>query len=215
MSPPTRYLEYNSGFFTPLAPFYDWFAIASAPAVRRGLDLAGSLAGARVMDLATGTGAVAFAALRRGASVVGVDACEAMLERARAKVRPGDDLEFRLGSVEEIPASELASADLVTISLGLHDMPPAFRSELLLRLASAPVKRLLVIDYGFPGISWLAWLYTRIVASFETVFFPGFMAAGGIDAHLERAGFRPVAATSLFPGFFRAVLAEPGPQGAS
>ena len=41
--------------------------------------------GMRVLDVATGTGMVAFALAERGATVVGLDQSEAMLSGARAR----------------------------------------------------------------------------------------------------------------------------------
>lgn len=204
-----RYQDYNNQFFAPLARWYPWFAVASQGAVNRGLDMAGDLAGLRLLDLCTGTGAVALEAARRGARVVGVDICEPMLAQARAALRPGMEVEFRLQSVDALDAEELAGFDLVTISLGLHDMPQGFRGDLLRALASAPVKRLLVIDYGFPSNRLLAWIYRTLVASFETVFFPQFVRAGGIVSHLEQAGFAIEAERGFFPYFFAAALATP------
>lgn len=208
-----HYLEYNQKFFTPLAGWYDHFALASRAAVRGGLDLAGPLAGRTVIDLCTGTGAVAREAARRGARVLAVDACPAMLEKARAWADGNPEVELRLASVDELPDAELAGADLVTISLGLHDMPQGFRAGLLAKLAGAGVARLLVIDYGFPANPVLNRLYMAVVASFETVFFPQFMKSGGIEGQLARAGFSIQRRTWFFPGFFEAVLAVPAGAG--
>jgi len=49
-----------------------------AASVERVVELAGVHPGVRLVDLATGTGAVARFAVRRGASVVGVDVSEPM-----------------------------------------------------------------------------------------------------------------------------------------
>src|SRR5436853_5599506 len=54
---------------------------------RRLIRLADVRAGARVLDLATGTGDIAFAAASRGAQVVGLDITQRMIELARAKSR--------------------------------------------------------------------------------------------------------------------------------
>lgn len=204
-----KYAQYNNDFFAPLARWYPWFAIFSQGPVRGGLDLCGDLTGKHVIDLCTGTGAVALDAARRGARVVGVDLSEPMLAQARAAVKPGMQVEFRCQGVDAIPAEELAAADLVTISLGLHDMPQGYRNELLATLAAAPVKEVLVIDYGFPANGFVHWLYMLIVSSFETVFFPQFMRAGGVRAHLEAHGFAVRDRRHFFPYFFEAALAAP------
>ena len=80
----------------------------------------------RALDAACGTGrqSAALAELRH--EVVGVDATEAMLERARERV-PG--AEFRLGLLTELPV-ETGSVDLAVCSLALthlEDPAPAIR----------------------------------------------------------------------------------------
>jgi demethylmenaquinone methyltransferase/2-methoxy-6-polyprenyl-1,4-benzoquinol methylase len=52
---------------------------------RRAVDLAEIGPGAKVLDVATGTGDMAIEAASRGAQVIGSDFSEGMLERARAK----------------------------------------------------------------------------------------------------------------------------------
>lgn len=64
------------------------------------LDAADVMAGVRVLDVGCGTGALAGAAARRGASPLGVDLAEAMVETARAAV-PG--CEFRCADAEALP----------------------------------------------------------------------------------------------------------------
>jgi ubiquinone/menaquinone biosynthesis C-methylase UbiE len=76
------------------------------------LDLADLAAGERLLDVGTGTGVVAGAALERGALAVGVDPSLGMLQVAR-KVRPevpvaaGEtlDLLFRTGAFDVVTAS--------------------------------------------------------------------------------------------------------------
>ncbi len=64
------------------------------------LDAAGVGAGQRVLDVATGPGYVAAAALERGAEPVGIDIAEGMIEVARRE-NPG--IEFVLGDAEQMP----------------------------------------------------------------------------------------------------------------
>lgn len=67
------------------------------------------------LDAACGTGRHAAHLSALGHAVIGVDATEAMLAIARAKVPNGD---FRLGRLEALPAAD-ASVDLVTCALSL------------------------------------------------------------------------------------------------
>src|SRR5947209_394608 len=63
-------------------------SLGQDPRWRRGLVAAlDPLPGQRVLDVATGTGMVAFALAERGCAVVGLDQSEEMLSAARAKLR--------------------------------------------------------------------------------------------------------------------------------
>src|SRR5947208_10083952 len=56
--------------------------------------------GQRVLDVATGTGLVAFGLARRGAEVVGVDQSEEMLAGARRRLSDHPDLAGRVSFVQ-------------------------------------------------------------------------------------------------------------------
>ena len=64
------------------------------------LDAADVMAGHRVLDVACGTGGLSAAATRRGASPLGIDLAEAMVDAARAAL-PG--VEFRVADAEALP----------------------------------------------------------------------------------------------------------------
>jgi SAM-dependent methyltransferase len=79
--------------------------------------------GQRLLDLATGTGAVAELAAPTGAEVVGVDIAPALIEQAkeRAAVR-GLDIDYRVGDVEALELED-ASFDLVSSTCGVMFAP--------------------------------------------------------------------------------------------
>lgn len=74
--------------------------------------------GVRVLDIACGTGALAAAAARRGAEVIGMDFAPNMIAEASRR-DPGID--FRVGDAEAIPLAD-ASFDAVTCSFGMLHM---------------------------------------------------------------------------------------------
>lgn len=86
-----------------------------AGVVERLVELAEAQPGTRLLDLATGTGAVARAAALRGAAVVGVDVSAAMLGVAR-ELSPG--VEFRLADAHALPFEE-GGFDVVACGLAL------------------------------------------------------------------------------------------------
>jgi len=76
-------------------------------------ELAGPLAGKRVLDVGTGDGAYAIEAARRGADVTGVDSDPAMLGAARARARAGGvSVALREARAEALPFAG-ASFDVV------------------------------------------------------------------------------------------------------
>lgn len=114
------------------------------------------LAGARVVDLATGTGALAAALLRRGATLAAltaVDASPRMLARARARLAAADPTPVLLvADARAVPLPD-GCADLVTIGYLLHLLDPAARGRVLreaFRLLR-PGGRLVAVVHGIPG----------------------------------------------------------------
>src|SRR5438105_4873960 len=82
--------RYVRKLFATIADRYDFITVVLSYGQdrrwkRRVIDLAALGSGARVLDLATGTGDLAFAALDRGARVVALDITPRMIELAHAK----------------------------------------------------------------------------------------------------------------------------------
>jgi len=105
----------RAGWESVPRPYHDAWGTLTTQAVAPLLNAVGAGPGVRVLDVATGPGYVAAAAVRRGASVVGIDFSEAMLAEARGH-HPGID--FRSGDAEALPFPE-ASFDAVVMSFGL------------------------------------------------------------------------------------------------
>jgi ubiquinone/menaquinone biosynthesis C-methylase UbiE len=83
---------------------YERFAARLAPVQDQLVSLLEVGDGDRVLDLATGTGEIAFRAARRGAIVSAIDIAAPMLEKARASAaEQGLDVSFELGDVEYLP----------------------------------------------------------------------------------------------------------------
>jgi len=81
---------------------------------QRLLDAASVKAGARLLDLACGSGEPALSAARRGARVLATDLSPQMVEATRRRAaREGVELEVRVMDLEEIELPD-ASFDVVT-----------------------------------------------------------------------------------------------------
>ena len=112
--------------FDAIAANYDTLRFVQVCA-RRLIELTGLPAGARVLDVATGTGLVALAASHMvgpGGRVVGVDLSPEMLERARLKGQKMGitGVDFRQGDAEHLAFAD-ASFDVVLCASALFFMP--------------------------------------------------------------------------------------------
>jgi demethylmenaquinone methyltransferase/2-methoxy-6-polyprenyl-1,4-benzoquinol methylase len=111
-------------------------------------------AGMRILDVATGTGMVAFALAARGAEVVGLDQSEAMLGGARARLQRTPELSGRLSFVlGEAESLSFADGEFDAVSftylLRYVDDPVATMRELARVLK--PGGRIGMVEFGVPG----------------------------------------------------------------
>ena len=153
--------------FAPLGPTYDRYAallsFGQDPRWRRFLVsriVAGP--GDRVLDVATGTGAVARELIRRhGCTVVGLDQSPEMLAEARRRL--GDDVELVEGRAEELPFAD-AFFDALTFTYLLRyvDDPAATLKELARVVRSGGT--VASLEFAAPRALWRpAWeLYVRV-----------------------------------------------------
>jgi 2-polyprenyl-3-methyl-5-hydroxy-6-metoxy-1,4-benzoquinol methylase len=87
------------------------------------VDLAGDVRGLRVLDLACGQGRITRELARRGASVVGIDLSDALLEMARTAENEAPlGITYLDGDVTSASALAGETFDLVTCSHGLADI---------------------------------------------------------------------------------------------
>lgn len=97
---------------TRAAPYAASLVALTAPGAAHLLDAAGVTSGTRVLDVATGPGVVALAAVDRGADVVAVDQSEAMVALAADRLSdvrraPADALPFPDGAFDAVVAGFL------------------------------------------------------------------------------------------------------------
>jgi demethylmenaquinone methyltransferase/2-methoxy-6-polyprenyl-1,4-benzoquinol methylase len=125
------------------------------PRWRRALvDVIDPRPGMRILDVATGTGMVAFALAGRGAEVVGLDQSEAMLAAARARLARTPELAgrmtFVIGEAETLPfASGEFDALSFTYLLRYVDDRAATMTEL--SRVVAPGGPIGMVEFGVPG----------------------------------------------------------------
>jgi demethylmenaquinone methyltransferase/2-methoxy-6-polyprenyl-1,4-benzoquinol methylase len=172
-----------------------------------------------ILDLATGSGDVAFA-LRHGLPkdfhITGVDFCEPMLEQARGKrgkqgLSP-DDNQFLVGDCLDLEFAD-ESFDLITIAFGLRNLENRKRglSEMLRVLK--PGGRMIVLEFSQPYFWFrpfyyfylkciLPWLARWVTGDRDAYLYLGssisdFPGRSGLSRELEEAGFSQVQCKAL------------------
>lgn len=121
------------------------------------LDLAGNTGGRDILDVGCGEGKLALKLSAQGASVLGIDASEAMIKAAKRNATPqGDEIHLAVGRIEHLPiASE--TFDLVvakTVLCFVEDAAPVF--EELARVLR-PGGTLIIGELG----KWSTWAAGR------------------------------------------------------
>lgn len=99
--------------------YYEFFAAVTALATNPLLDAVRLRSGTRLLDVATGPGALAAAAANRDARPVGIDLSQQMIVLAR-RLHPA--IEFREADVEHLPFAD-DTFDAVVCAFGLGHFP--------------------------------------------------------------------------------------------
>jgi demethylmenaquinone methyltransferase/2-methoxy-6-polyprenyl-1,4-benzoquinol methylase len=122
--------------------------------------------GQRILDVATGTGMVAFALARRGATVIGLDQSEDMLNAARERLaaEPADNLTFIQGEAEHLPFDD-GEFDALTFTYLLRYVDHRDATMRELARVVRPGGRIGMVEFGVPASAPLraAWrVHTRV-----------------------------------------------------
>ena len=175
ISTPDGKRRYVRALFATIADRYDFITVALSYGQdqrwkRRVIALVEPRPGLRVLDLATGTGDLAFAAAARGARVVGLDITYRMIELARRKSQPASPelaraegerkraLQFAVGDMLALPFPA-ASFDIVTTGYGLRNVPDLPQAIEEIRRVLAPGGQVISLDFNRPVNTWIRCAY--------------------------------------------------------
>ena len=116
--------------------------------------------GERALDLASGTGDLAFALAARGARVVGLDVTHRMLQLAAEKARGSGatGVTWTVGDMASLPGPS-AAFTLVTTSYGLRNVPDLETAIDEIVRVLAPGGRLLSLDFNRPASPLICTIY--------------------------------------------------------
>jgi demethylmenaquinone methyltransferase/2-methoxy-6-polyprenyl-1,4-benzoquinol methylase len=146
--------RYVRSLFATIADRYDFITVVLSYGQdrrwkRRVVALAQPRCGVRALDLATGTGDIAFALAARGAAVVGLDVTFRMIQLARRKAAANAAAAFLVGDMLALPFPP-SSFDIVTIGYGLRNVPDLNAALGELTRVLKPGGRVISLDFNRP-----------------------------------------------------------------
>jgi demethylmenaquinone methyltransferase / 2-methoxy-6-polyprenyl-1,4-benzoquinol methylase len=130
---------------------------------RRLVDLGRPASGMLALDLATGTGDIAFLLHDRAARTIGLDVTLRMIELARAKRPDSSAPQFIVGDMTALPFPS-ASVDMVTTGYGLRNVPDLASSIDEIYRVLRRGGQLLSLDFNRPSAAWLRTIYLLYLA---------------------------------------------------
>jgi demethylmenaquinone methyltransferase / 2-methoxy-6-polyprenyl-1,4-benzoquinol methylase len=186
--------------FATIADRYDFITVVLSYGQdrrwkRRLIDLAAPRPGARALDLATGTGDLAFALASRGARVVGLDITFRMIELANGKAAPPAPPRcpsFLVGDMLALPFPS-GSFDIVTTGYGLRNVPNLATAIEEIERVLSPGGCVLSLDFNRPS--------NRLVRSAYLAYLTVVGAALGWVLHRDPDTYRYIPASiRQYPG---------------
>jgi demethylmenaquinone methyltransferase/2-methoxy-6-polyprenyl-1,4-benzoquinol methylase len=215
--------RHNRRLFGTIAPRYDLITRVLSFGrdqlwKSRLLDLAAVSTGQQSLDLACGTGDLAFAAAERGARVLALDLTPEMIVRARARDEARQrDVRWVVGDMTQLPVAS-ATIDVVTTGYGLRNVPDLPAALVEAYRVLKPGGRLCSLDFDRPESAWvrtiyltylnvaggvLGWILHRDPETYQYIpasirRYPG---ARGVCALMTATGFADVRHVSVFGGF--------------
>jgi demethylmenaquinone methyltransferase/2-methoxy-6-polyprenyl-1,4-benzoquinol methylase len=157
---PSSKRAYVRRLFSTIADRYDLITVLLSFGLDRGwkkrlASIAGDVRGKRVLDLACGTGDIAFEFRDRGASIVGVDITFRMVQLARMKALAPPEPRtptpaLVVGDMTSLPIRD-QQFDIVTTGYGLRNVPVLDTAIAEIRRVLRPDGLLLSLDFNRPS----------------------------------------------------------------
>lgn len=147
--------RYVRRLFSTIADRYDLITVLLSFGLdrrwkARAISLAAPAPGLRALDLACGTGDLAFALAAGGATVAGLDVTHRMLQLAKGKAAAGSAPSFVTGDMTALPFPD-AYFDIVTTGYGLRNVPDLALAVSEIQRVLRPGGTLVSLDFNRPG----------------------------------------------------------------
>ncbi len=200
-----KHSYFNNKWFARWAPYYDLFDLFISKLrleAARTIDLP---PGSKILDVASGTGSQAVALAKENYDVIGIDLSPEMLNQAKKKTSPNLSLKFQVLDATRLPFKP-KSFDGVSISLGLHDMPPTIGLEVLNEIKRVTKKggKTLIVEHLEPAIHWVAKLAHPFIRAGETPNYIPFVNVG-LERILQNSGLE-ISQSKYWRGLFQIVV---------
>ena len=222
-SSPERKRRYVRSLFATIADRYDLITILLSAGLDRGwkrrlVSEIPSPANARVLDLACGTGDIAFEAAAAGSRVIGLDITPRMVRLASLKPQPfRHRVSFVTADMMALPMPD-ASFDVVTTGYGLRNVPDLPGALAEIHRVLRPGGLMLSLDFDRPAnrvVRRVYLGYLTVVGSTLGVVLHGdpdtyryipesiqrYPGAAGVCALARKAGFGSCAHRPVLAGF--------------
>ena len=218
LADPARKQQFVTPMFDVIAPKYDRFTRVFSFGLDVGwkrelmaLATKSMASHARVLDLACGTGDLAFAAgaVARNGHVLGIDASPMMIEQANVRASretPANNVKFRVGDLTSLDVPD-ASVDVVTAGYALRNVPNYERGVAEIARVLKPGGVVATLDFYRPEAwawrqlllfylsaagNWVGWLWHRepVVYGYIARSIDYFVSWQRFSASLEAHGLR-------------------------
>ncbi len=192
MNSTNQYAYYNNKFFGRWAWVYNFEKYIFFPLRKRSVEFANLQPHKKILDVATGTGALAFEFAKFGHDVVGIDLSSKMLTQAKKKLNLNLKLSFQKADGTALPFKD-SSFDISSISWGIHDMPYEVGVKVLQEMKRVTKKEgnILIVDYMEPKKHKVARFTHPLISLYETKNYIPFIKRG-IETYLKEVGLKVI-----------------------
>jgi len=187
-----NYSNYNNTFFSRWAWLYDLEKYFLFPFRRKSAQFLDITPPKKIIDVATGTGALAYELAIFGHDVIGIDLSPEMLAQARKKLSQNLKLKFQQADGTKLPFKD-GTFDAASISWGIHDMPYEIGIKVLKEMKRVIKKNgmILIVDYIDAKKHYPARLTQFLINLYETKNYKPFITKG-MGTYIKEAGLKTV-----------------------